>query len=361
MKKYSLLLVSLMLITVLSACTGNSTPSQTPETTENSGNTAPGGETTTPASQPTAEEAKILANKQVVLGMYTDVVNGHQVDKLDQYVTEDYVEHNPFIQSGRQGLTTFYTGIFKHYPNYKVEPIGMIGQGDLVAVFSSGKPAEKIDPTMFTDANAEASDTATSEMTPETTPETTTDGTDASPNTKLITYVDIYRISNNQIAEHWDVTQSSDNAANMFAPEQLPTLSAKAELAATDRATVAANKSFVDNFFTTFFVQHNTDVANEAVSENVEQYGSGIQNGRSALVSHYLTEFRANTDSKTTPVNTIAEGDLVLVHSHMQTNANDRGQAVIQLYRVTNGQIAAMWTISQPVPEAFEKKEDGPF
>ncbi len=352
MKKYSLLLASLMLMTVLSACTGNSSQppaTTTPDTTENSGNTAPGGETTTPAQgTPTAEEAKITANKQLVLGLYHDVLNGHQMDKVNQYVAENYTEHNPYMQSGREQFSTFYEDIFKRYPDYKANITGMIGQGDLVAVFSNvpvdATPTKPSDSTSTEASSAASTDAAST---------TTTSST--SSNAKTALYVDIYRISDNQIAEHWNVQQGTDDPAKAFTPDKLPTLSAKAELATTDRATVAANASFVDNFFNTFFVQHNTDIANEAVSENVEQYGSGIQNGRSALVSHYLTEFRANTDSKATLVNTLAEGNLVLVHSHMQNNTNDRGQAVIQLFRVDNGQIAAMWTLSQPVPESWYK------
>ncbi|MFD1886752.1 nuclear transport factor 2 family protein [Paenibacillus wenxiniae] len=352
MKKYSLLLASFMLMTVLSACTGNSSQppaTTTPETTENSGNTAPGGETTTPASTPTADEARIIANKQLVIGLYNDVLNGHQLDKVNQYIAENYTEHNPYRESGRDQFSTFYEGIFKHYPNYKSEITGMMGQGDLVAVFSSGN----VEATSTKSVDATSAEASNSETTTDAT-STTTSATGNSE-AKTAIYVDIYRISNNQIAEHWDVQQSVDDPAKVFTPDKLPTLSAKTELASTDRATVAANANFVNNFFNTFFVQHKTDIANEAVSENVEQYGSGIQNGRSALVSHYLTDFRANTDSKATLVNTIAEGNLVLVHSHMQNNSNDRGQAVIQLFRVDNGQIAAMWTLSQPVPESSSK------
>jgi predicted SnoaL-like aldol condensation-catalyzing enzyme len=352
MKKYSLLLASLMLMTILSACTGNSSQppaTTTPETTENSGNTAPGNEASTSEGLPTAEEAQIIANKQLVTGLYNDVFNGHQLDKVNQYLAENYTEHNPDMESGRDQFSSFYEGVFKQHPDYKSDITGMIGQGNLVAVFSSGK-AEPVSTNPAASTSAEAS---SSEATTDAT-STATAGTNSS-DAKTAIYVDIYRISDKQIAEHWVVQQNANDTATLFTPDKLPALSTKAELASTDRATVAANTSFVDSFFNTFFVQHNTDIANEAVSENVEQYGSGIQNGRSALVSHYLTDFRANTDSKATRVNTIAEGNLVLVHSHMQSNANDRGQAVIQLFRIDNGQIAAMWTISEPVPESGNK------
>ncbi|WP_322925096.1 ester cyclase [Paenibacillus campi] len=342
MKKYCLLVVSLMLIAILSACTGNptstTTPTTTPETSENSGNTAPSGtETTTPASTPSAEEAHIIANKQIVLGLYQDVFNGHQIDKVNQYIGQSYIEHNPYMENGRDNFTSLYTSIFKRYPDFKVNLLGMIGQGDLVAVFGNGGIEHGA-------ATNSSSSTATSSS--ETTTTAGNSGSNSAANTAM--FVELYRISNNQIVEHWEI---EPNTTNALTPDKLPALSAKAELAATARATVAANASFVDNFFATFFVQHNTDIANDAVSDNVEQYGLDIPNGRKALVSHYLTDFRANPDSKATAVHTIAEGDLVLVYSHMQANATERGQAVIQLFQIKNGQIAALWTLSQPVPE----------
>ncbi|MEW4371818.1 nuclear transport factor 2 family protein [Paenibacillus kandeliae] len=339
MRKTSLLLASLMLIAILSACSGKSEApgtTTTPEATENSGNTAPEtGNNTTPESTPSAEEAKIIANKQLVLNMYNDILNGHQLDKADQYLAEDYIQHNPYAATGREGFVSFFTPFIKENPDYKVNLRGMIGQGDLVAVFTTPDTAAAA--TTTTDSNESSSSTESAANTTAATPGAV---------------VDIYRIADGKIAEHWDVSQSAGSNTDAAALQNLlPSTSTEVKLANTDRATVAANASFVSNFFKSFFNEHNTDIANEAVNENVTQHGSDIQNGRSALISHYLTQFRSNPNTKATVTNTIAEGDLVLVHSHMQTSDTDRGNAVITIFRVNDGQIAEMWTLSQPVPE----------
>ena len=47
----------------------------------------------------------------------------------------------------------------------------------------------------------------------------------------------------------------------------------------------------------------------------------------------------------------IAEGDLVVVHSHVRQNPDDLGGAVVHLFRFEEGLIVELWDLGQPVPE----------
>jgi predicted SnoaL-like aldol condensation-catalyzing enzyme len=47
----------------------------------------------------------------------------------------------------------------------------------------------------------------------------------------------------------------------------------------------------------------------------------------------------------------IAEGDLVVTHSHLVRAPGDRGQAVIDIFRFENGRIVEHWDVVQDVPE----------
>ncbi len=47
----------------------------------------------------------------------------------------------------------------------------------------------------------------------------------------------------------------------------------------------------------------------------------------------------------------VAEGDLVMVHSHLILKPNDRGSAVVDIFRLENGKIVEHWDVVQEIPE----------
>ena len=47
----------------------------------------------------------------------------------------------------------------------------------------------------------------------------------------------------------------------------------------------------------------------------------------------------------------IAEGEFVAVHSHVRQTSDDRGAAVVHLFRFENSRIVELWDVGQPVPE----------
>jgi len=47
----------------------------------------------------------------------------------------------------------------------------------------------------------------------------------------------------------------------------------------------------------------------------------------------------------------IAEGDLVVTHSHVQQKPGELGAAVVHIFRFENDRIVELWDLGQPVPE----------
>jgi predicted SnoaL-like aldol condensation-catalyzing enzyme len=46
----------------------------------------------------------------------------------------------------------------------------------------------------------------------------------------------------------------------------------------------------------------------------------------------------------------IAEGDLVVTHSHVRQKPADPGAAVVHIFRFENGKIVELWDLGQPIP-----------
>lgn len=46
----------------------------------------------------------------------------------------------------------------------------------------------------------------------------------------------------------------------------------------------------------------------------------------------------------------IAEGDLVVTHSHVRQKPEDLGAAVVHIFRFENSKIVELWDLGQPIP-----------
>ena len=53
---------------------------------------------------------------------------------------------------------------------------------------------------------------------------------------------------------------------------------------------------------------------------------------------------------------TVAESDIVIVHSHLRMNTDDKGMATIHIFRFQGEKIVEMWDIAQQVPEDSPNK-----
>jgi predicted SnoaL-like aldol condensation-catalyzing enzyme len=60
---------------------------------------------------------------------------------------------------------------------------------------------------------------------------------------------------------------------------------------------------------------------------------------------------RQNPDKVFEVKRTIAEGEFVVVHSHVRQKPDDLGAAVVHIFRFEMGRIVELWDLGQPVPE----------
>jgi predicted ester cyclase len=73
-----------------------------------------------------------LANKEMLVALFEEIVNQKQLDKIDEYFAEDYVEHSPTgdIQ-GRDAFKQFVAGFLAAFPDSHNEVSDYVSDGDL--------------------------------------------------------------------------------------------------------------------------------------------------------------------------------------------------------------------------------------
>jgi predicted SnoaL-like aldol condensation-catalyzing enzyme len=82
------------------------------------------------------------------------------------------------------------------------------------------------------------------------------------------------------------------------------------------------------------------------------QHNPFAQDGTDAFIN-FVNAFRAsNPQLSVRIVRVIAQCDLVVTHSHLTLNPEDRGFAVADIFRVDKrGKVVEHWDVVQPVPE----------
>lgn len=74
-------------------------------------------------------------NKTVIRKFYEEFFNQHRIETADLYVREDYIQHNPGMEQGREGLKHAFEEKFKTHPEFSLKIQMMIAEGDMVAVY----------------------------------------------------------------------------------------------------------------------------------------------------------------------------------------------------------------------------------
>lgn len=129
------------------------------------------------AESPKMDQAAILqkhelteANKALVLKAYQELFGDHDLSALDRYWAADYIQHNPTMADGRDSVRQMLDSMgIAHWPKQTVDFKRVIAEGDLVML-------QVVQPK-----------------------------TEATPETVV---VDMFRVENGKIAEHWDVIQA---------------------------------------------------------------------------------------------------------------------------------------------------------
>ncbi|REJ76058.1 MAG: ester cyclase [Acidobacteria bacterium] len=75
-------------------------------------------------------------NKAVARRIYEEVLNGRNIDLADELVAEDSVENDPFpgVGQGRKGFKQFWKMFEASFPDYRISIEDIIAEGDKVVL-----------------------------------------------------------------------------------------------------------------------------------------------------------------------------------------------------------------------------------
>jgi len=128
------------------------------------------------AVAPAARAADPEQNKKVVVGFYEKVINQKDFEAASKHIGPRYTQHNPVAADGPEGLKAFLGCLREKFPNAKSEIKRVFADGDYVILHVHSV---------------------------------------REPGARGSAIVDIFKLDNGKVVEHWDVIQPiPEKAAN---------------------------------------------------------------------------------------------------------------------------------------------------
>lgn len=121
---------------------------------------------------------------------------------------------------------------------------------------------------------------------------------------------------------------------------------------ARDSAQEEKNKELVRTFYEDVFVRHQAkEAAEKYLAPDYKQHNPHVPTGRQPFIDYFVPYFAKQTEARSEIKRILADGDLVAVHVHAKRTKDDRGTAVVDIFRVKGGKIVEHWDVLQAVPE----------
>jgi len=233
-------------------------------------------------------------NKTIVRECYQKIIRDLDLSLVDRYIREDYIQHSPTVPSGKQGLLKMLAFLKTLPKPSEVGPspiIRIIGEGDLVAV--------------HLDINFMG---------------------------KHAAVVDLFRLKDGQLAEHWDASQ--------YIPDDSigPVTMTNGTTAINETVNGTESKKVIEGLYNEVQSNGAMKVLNKYLSDDFIEHNPS--EGLSSMLSYPVKVHHI-----------LAEGDFVVMHCEL--SKNDKILSHFSMFRVLNGKIAEHWSVAQEVPETM--------
>lgn len=105
-------------------------------------------------------------NKHMIASMYQEIFGDKNIDAVDKYIGDNYIQHNPGVADGKEALKSALKIWFKNAPKEKIDIQHLGADGNFVYIHTKSKRGDK-----------------------------------------TISVIDIFRVDGGKAVEHWDVIQ----------------------------------------------------------------------------------------------------------------------------------------------------------
>ncbi|MEL7026135.1 MAG: nuclear transport factor 2 family protein [Pseudomonadota bacterium] len=255
------------------------------------------------ATLPFVVAADSAASKALVLEALENTLLAGNVDAVEQYYAEDYIQHNPDFADGIEGQKAV-VGFLANTPGFKAEYVRVIADDDIVAIHAR---YEGFGPT-------------------------------------AVIGFDVFRVEDGKIAEHWD---------NLL-PEAAPNPSGRTQIDGateiTDLDKTEANKAKVEEFLVRSMINHEeVDITDYISPVTYIQHNPMVADGLEGFGAFMAEMAQQGITMEYSKVHKIiGEGNFVLAMS--EGSFGGEPQAFYDLFRLEDGLIVEHWDIIAPMP-----------
>jgi len=263
------------------------------------------------------KKTKQMTNlKEAANNAFLALFKEYSEESVKKYINSDFIQHNPFVPTGRDALIGFLPGLKQSgitYTNHRI-----LQDGEFVVLHNS-----------FTNAQAFGSE-------------------------KIVT-IDIYRMKNGQAVEHWDaISPVVEKTASGRTQTDGPT-------AIADLDKTEANKALAKAFIEDVPMGKNPGkVADYISATEYNQHNPQIKDGLSGLgeAIQYLTS-QNNMFKYTKLHKVLGEGNFVLTVSEGEWGG--KLHAFYDLFRIKDGKIVEHWDVIQAISTEGLANQNGMF
>jgi predicted SnoaL-like aldol condensation-catalyzing enzyme len=120
---------------------------------------------------------------------------------------------------------------------------------------------------------------------------------------------------------------------------------------AADAKQMEANKKTVIALYNAALNEKDFDKARQYLGDKYIQHNPVAADGPEGLKG-FIEFLKAKFPNNKSDIKRVfADGDYVIVHVHAVRTPGDRGNAIIDIFRLENGKVVEHWDAVQPIPE----------